>query len=355
MKISGKVRQIIGHYRGVTDTDLIIFFRQLSVLFSTGIPILKICDLLESSQQNPKLRSIIFTIKQNLTVGQPLSESIKSFDIFDPICHQLISVGEHTGKLNHLFAAITTYLEKKQSWKRKIKEALFYPSILLFVACTMTFGLLLFVVPKFADLFTELNSTLPLITRFIFALSSFLQSMLWPTMLTLAGGIFFFRRQLSRHKTYLLQQILVIPPLNHYSQLLAITRFMRYLALTLDAGVPILDAITLSTCHMTSHRLKSFSIELCHFIQAGHPLHAAIGHSHLFPVFVLQMIKTGEESGKLVFLLNKASDLLEDDLNVQFSQLSQLLEPLIMLILGVLIGGLMTGMYLPIFKLGSTI
>lgn len=339
----------------LTDADMLAFFRQFSALFSAGIAILKICELLERNQINPTMRHIIYHIKQHLVVGQSFAACIKTVSAFDPLIYQLIQIGEQTGKLDSLLKTIINYIENKLFWKRKIKQALFYPVVIFTLAIILTLGILVFVIPKFADLFSELNTSLPFMTRCIFYISASLKKvMIFLSLLALISTLVLYKKY-THYKIYLWYRILKLPIVRHYYHLFTITQFTRYLAITLGAGIPILDAITLSGSHLPEQGYHELSFQLCQRIQVGQPLSSGMLDSHFFPPFVIQMVKSGEDSGKLIFMLEKVSHVLEEDLTLAFNRLSQLLEPLIMLVLGVLIGGIMVGMYLPIFQLGSTL
>lgn len=336
--------------------NLSLFLRQLATLMSSGIPIVKSFNLLESSQEHPTLRLLIHTIKRDLLSGKSLFEIVSHSPFFDKLTCQLIGIGEFTGKLEEMLSRIADYHEKKQALQKKIKQILLYPCIVMVVAMGVTLSMLIFIIPRFAELFQDTQANLPRITQWIFALSNFLNQHLFSFCIVIFFiTLFFFSRFSTFFKLLLLARIKQFPYIKTWMRKISLARFSRNLAISFGAGIPINDALKLSMDSSIHTEFSKIISQVGQSVNAGFQLHQAMESSNFFPAFMIQMVKIGEESGMLDFMLKKIAESMEAEIDQLITQLSQLLEPLIMIILGVLIGGLIIGMYLPIFKLGNTL
>ena len=339
----------------ITPLDITLFIRQFAIFFSAGVPLSESLYALESSSSKPTLRAMIHSIRKNILSGKNLSEALQQQKrYFDALTIQLIRLGEQTGTLDTILLSIATYYESRILLTQKIRQALFYPTIILVTSFLMLVILFIFVIPRFAELFADMQDKLPLITRLIFSLSDFLNndgliglSILTPCIILLS---------LTRQVKSACKKILFsIPSLHQCQQKILLARFARQLAICFKSGIPLSDALQL-TIHPTTQPDFARTIYLIrNQLNAGQPLHAAMRAYPYFPALMVQMIKTGEDTGKLDDMLDKIAQHYESDTDHFIARLQQLLEPLIMLVLGVLIGGLVIGMYLPIFKLGSTL
>lgn len=350
-----QIKSIINKLKpGITQLDIIIFIRQLATLFSAGIPILKCWEILEKSQNKKDFRVLIYTIKQEITAGKFLHVCLRKYpQYFNELSCHLIQIGENTGKLNIMLMTLANHLEKQEAFKNKIKQILFYPCLITSTGIIITLSMFIFIIPRFAELFHDTSHQLPMLTIFIFYLSTLLRQHF--LILTLIfSSLLAMALHLKNH--FPLQKWLhFIPPLQHVMQKVILIRFSRNLSITLSSGIPITKALALTKnqCHYTS--FASILDQLHNKISSGLRLHQVMETISFFPLLLTQMVKIGEESGMLVQMLEKSADILETDVNRSINRFSQLLEPLIMGILGALIGGLVIGMYLPIFKLGSTL
>lgn len=333
----------------INHIELTLFFRQFATLITANIPIMQCCDILESSQEKRGMRLLIQHIKRGLFAGKTLSFTLsqqsRHFNEF--IC-QLVRIGEQTGKLDVMLLTIADHLEKNLALLRKIKQALFYPTIILLTGIALVICMFIFVIPLFAELFQQSNAPLPPLTSAIFYLSAH-AILFFSSVLIIVSCVV----GLVKYKVNVVIQ--KIPLLSKCQEKILLARFTRNLAITFDAGIPIIDALrlTANTCQQ-----RHFIIVIHHVItniHTGIQLHRALAAHTLFPALMIQMIKVGEQSGTLVHMLEKITDFFEADIELLFARLTQLLEPLIMLVLGALIGGLVVGMYLPIFRLGSTL
>lgn len=340
----------------ITSVDIMIFFRQFSTLFSAGIPIIQCCDILENAQEKIAMRHLIYYLKRNMESGLSFSNGLKCHqDYFDHLSCQLIHIGEQSGTLDKILLMITELKEKNFASKAKIKKALFYPAIIFTMAIFITFGMLIFIVPRFAEIFQNLDSPLPALTQWIFYISEPLQNhlgLICIFLFLLIGFLFHKKERLAPKLQMYLPRFPIIK--NGMTKIFQ-ARFLRNLSITLAAGIPITDALKLSSGTINNREFSQTILTLRNKIIAGNQLHQAMLNAAYFSSLVIQMIKIGEESGKLESMLTKIAGFLEEEIDQWINRLGELAEPLIMLILGVLIGGLVIGMYLPIFKLGTAI
>lgn len=336
-------------------TDIAMFFRQLAILIGAGISIIQSCELLEKSHQKKSIRIMIYSIKKEILSGRSFSYSLSlQSNYFNAITCQLIQIGEQTGKLDLMLFNIANHYEKSLFIKRQIKQALFYPSLLLIVALVITFSIFIFVIPKFSELFNETQQRLPMLTFWIFQIALFLQKR---AVQFIIGMIFLMimlfqigNQQMIKWKNYREK----IPVIKSFIQKIVLITFSRNLALMLNAGMPLLVALKLSV-NPESSLFAITILSLRKKISTGLELHQAMADYSYFPPLMTQMIKIGEQSGKLDYMLEKIADMFENEVESLIKLFSQLLEPLIMLVLGVLIGGLTLTIYLPVFRLGMTL
>lgn len=340
----------------MSATDIMLLMRQFATLLSAGVPAIRSLDIIESSQHHLGLSSLLHQLKRDMLAGKSLHAGFnRHHDYFNPLICHLIKIGEETGQLDNCLLRIADYLEKRQSLKKQIQRALFYPALTAIIAILITTGMLLFVIPRFAELFQTSSVALPWWTRCIFALSSFACHqgiyLILCLIISVIAGIYFLPTARQSHTWHtLLAHLPITKTVLHQKSL---TSFTRSLALSFAAGITLPDAIGL--CLSSASPLTPTLYQLQTSILAGLPLHKSMQPLASFPAYMIQMIKVGEESGKLDTMLLHIADKMEADLAHYLNQLSQLLEPLIMLTLGVVIGGLVIGMYLPIFKLGSAL
>lgn len=323
------------------------FLRQFATLIAAGIPINEALHTLAATTTHPALKSLITDIQTNLQKGLYLSQAMKRFPKqFDSITLSLIRLAEQTGTLDSTLLSLANTLEQQLETRRKIQQALFYPAIITCTSIVMLLIMLLYIIPHFQELFVEHEQQLPLLTRMIFRTADIAYYATIPFFSMLILSIIIIKRS---------NMSIRLPLLHTYQHNLILTRFARHLALCLKSGLPLIHALTLV---IQPDKYPDFAYYIYHLrrqLHAGQTLYQAMQRHNYFPPLMLQMVKTGEETGKLDQMLDKIADLYENDTNHRLKQLGQLLEPLIMVILGVLIGGLVIGMYLPVFKLGSTL
>lgn len=342
----------------ISSLDVAIFFRQLATLITANIPIVQSCEILSRNQEKFQLKKLILSLKQEIESGKNLTKALQKFPrYFDDITCQLVHAGEKSGTLETMLKRIAQYKEKSIRLKKQILQALFYPTIIFIVAIIVSIMLLTLVVPRFADLFNTMHGHLPTFTLYIIALSNFMRSYAYLGILPLLAVIllsYFFKNSI-RMKNKIDHLLLCTPFLGNLLKKIILARFSRNLATTFAAGVPITDALHIIAKISGNSIFTQAIMTLQKNVNSGQQLHLAMQQNPLFPAMPIQMIKIGEETGSLEHMLEKIAEWYEADIDHFIANLSQLLEPLIMIILGVLIGGLVIAMYLPIFKLGTVL
>lgn len=342
----------------IHQSDIVLFFRQFSTLLAAGIPIIQICEVLEKNQDKTSLRLLIYSIKRELLSGKTLFFALSKLNHhFDEMIIELIMIGEQTGKLEKISMMIAAYLEKKLTFQRKLKEALFYPALISCCALVMIILMFIFVVPRFEELFGESKEKLPFFTLWIFYSAEKIRQYIhiFLIMILLVCIIFIKSSLRSFFTARFLQFISVFPFINFYYKKILLARFARNLALTFSAGIPIMNSLQMLANHSGGVLFSQVITNLKQKIKSGFSLNESMQELDFFPTLMLQMVKIGEESGSLELMLEKTADFFEMEIEQFLHRTSKLLEPLIILVLGVLIGGLVIGMYLPIFKLGSVL
>jgi type IV pilus assembly protein PilC len=343
----------------IVPRDIAIFSRQLATMMSSGVPLVQAFEIIGRGHDNPRMQELLLTIKNDVESGNPLAESLAKHPLqFDELFCNLVRAGEHAGILETLLHKIATYKEKTEAIKAKIKKALFYPTAVIVVAGIVTAILLIFVVPQFEELFTGFGASLPAFTQMVINLSRFMQDWWFIVLLGIIGIIYGFihlKRRSVKFGHLLDKMALKTPIVGVILNKAAIARFSRTLSTMFAAGVPLVEAMD-SVAGATGNIVYSDAIlRIRDEVSTGRQLNAAMKDAALFPNMVVQMVAIGEESGALDDMLAKVADFYEDEVDNAVDSLSSLLEPLIMAILGVLVGGLVIAMYLPIFKLGAVV
>lgn len=354
--IKNKIKMILTFNKNISSLELTLFFRQLAALISSGIPIVQGLDILRKSQSNHALQQLLRNIKIDLEAGNALSHCLAKFPkIFDVLTCHLIQTGEQSGTLALALDRIALHKEKLLSIKNKIKQALFYPIIVMIVALAVSLTMLTVVIPRFAELFQSMHSTLPAFTLAIIHLSEFIRSYYWLSLFPIMAVLLltYYLQHSSVFKIKFERGILLLPYFGTLYMKIILSRFCRTLATTFSAGVPINDCLYTIAYANGSNLYGQTILKLRMQITKGQQLHQAMQREPLFPYLLVEMVRVGEESGTLAKMLEKIANIYEADIDHWVTICGHLLEPLIMGILGVLIGGLVIAMYLPIFKLGT--
>ena len=343
----------------VSNEDIAIFARQLATMMSAGIPMVQAFEIIGNGHEKPAMQKLVLDIKANIEGGSTLAESLSKFPLFfDDLFVNLVEAGEQAGALESLLDKIATYKEKTEALKKKIKKALFYPAAVLVVAVIVSLILLIFVIPQFEDLFKGFGADLPAFTQMVVNLSRFVQSQGWWMALLIGGGFYTFFYFLKRSKKMQLASdriLLKFPIVGPILVKAAIARFARTLATMFAAGVPLVEAMQ-SVAGATGNIVYEEAVlRMKDEVATGQRLQRAMENTGLFPNMVVQMIAVGEESGSLDTMSGKVAEFYEAEVDNAVDSMSSLLEPLIMAVLGVLVGGMVIAMYLPIFKLGQVV
>jgi len=360
IKIKKKPKPLFsGRKKKITSKDICVFSRQLATMLSAGVPLVQAFDIVGRGHENPSMQDLLMTIKADVEGGSPLAESLAKHPIyFDELFCNLVHAGEQAGVLETLLHKIADYKEKTESLKGKIKKALTYPTAVIIVACIVTAILLIFVVPQFEELFKGFGADLPAFTQMVVAMSRFLQSSWYVILgvLVVTGFVLAKLKQRSPGFNHGIDRlILKIPVIGEIMRKAAIARFARTLSTMSTAGVPLVEALQ-SVSGATGNIVYGNAVmQMRDEVATGHQLQLAMRQTSLFPNMVIQMVAIGEESGAIDSMLAKVADFFEEEVDNAVDSLSSLLEPMIMAFLGVVVGGLVIAMYLPIFKLGSVV
>jgi len=348
-----------GGGKPIKPADIAVFTRQLATMMKAGVPLVQSFDIVSEGAEKPKMRALINGIRNDVAAGTGLAPSLAKYPRhFDDLFCSLVASGEDSGTLEVMLDRVATYKEKTEQLKAKIRKALTYPTAVVVVAIVVTGILLVKVVPQFAETFRSFGSDLPAFTLFVLNISHFVQDWWFVIALGIAAAVFAFREAKLRSVAFaefLDRTILRLPVFGMIVHDSVIARFSRTLATTFAAGVPLVDALE-STAGAAGNSVYAKAIrQIRDDVTTGTTLYMATKSTGLFPTMLLQMMSIGEESGSLDDMLDKVATHYEEAVDNAVDSLSSLMEPMIMAVLGVLVGGLMVAMYLPIFMLGSVI
>ena len=343
----------------VNAMDIAVFSRQLATMLAAGIPLVQGFEIVGAGHEKPSMQKLILDIKSDIEAGTSLHEALAKHPLyFDDLYVNLVEAGEQAGALEGLLDKIASYKEKTEAIKKKVKKALFYPAAVLAVAVVVTIILLIFVIPQFEALFKGFGADLPAFTQMVINLSRFVQSDGIYIAAVIAGAVwvfFYFKKRSKRMREFLDRMSLKMPVIGPILNKAAIARFARTLSTMFAAGVPLVEALE-SVAGATGNIVYENAVmRMRDEVATGQRLQRAMETTELFPNMVVQMIAVGEESGSLDTMAAKVATFYEAEVDNAVDAMSSLLEPLIMVILGVLVGGLVIAMYLPIFKLGSVV
>jgi type IV pilus assembly protein PilC len=345
--------------RAIKQKDIAVFTRQLATMMKAGVPLLQAFDIVGRGSTNPRLTKLLTEIRTDVETGTSLSTAFRKHPLyFDALYCNLVEAGEAAGILEELLERLALYQEKMVALKNKIRSALIYPVAVLVVAFVVMAVIMIFVIPSFKDVFTSFGADLPAPTLFVIGMSEVFVKYWWAIFGFLFGGSYFFfqswKRSEKMQKT-MDRLLLKVPVFGDLVNKSAIARWTRTLATMFAAGVPLVEALDSVGGASGNAVFAEATEQIQKDVSTGTALTAAMGMTGVFPSMVLQMAAIGEESGSLDHMLGKAADFYEDEVDEMVKGLSSLMEPFIIVILGVLIGGIVVSMYLPIFKLGSVV
>jgi len=345
--------------KAIKARDIAVFSRQIAVMMAAGVPMVQGIDIMATGSSNVRMKNMLNDVKANIEGGASLHEAMGKYPVqFDELYRNLVKAGESAGVLDTVLDTVATYKENIETIKGKIKKAMFYPAIVFAVAIIVSAILLIFVVPQFETVFKGFGAELPAFTQMIINASRFLTSYWWFVLLWIGGivfGLIFAYKRSPRFAHFLARAVLKLPVVGLILQQSAIARFARTLGVTFAAGVPLVEALD-SVAGATGSPVYNDAVKrIRDDVAVGHQLQLAMRQTNIFPNMVVQMVAIGEESGALDKMLFKVAEFYEQEVSNAVDALSSLLEPFIMVIIGTIVGGLVIGMYLPIFKLGAVV
>ncbi|MEQ1836497.1 MAG: type II secretion system F family protein [Candidatus Nitrotoga sp.] len=348
-----------GGGKRITQKDLTLFTRQLAVMMKSGVPLLQSFDIVGKGHHNPSVARLLNDIKTDVETGSSLEQAFRKFPLyFDDLFCNLIGAGEHAGILDSLLDRLATYQEKTLAIKNKIKGALMYPVSIIAIAFIITAVIMIFVIPAFKQLFSSFGADLPAPTLIMMSISDFFVAYWWAIFSILGGGLyafFYFWKRSKKMQDVIDRIMLKLPIFGNVIRKASIARWTRTLATMFAAGVPLVEA--LNSVAGASGNVVYFDATkiIQREVSQGGTLTAAMQDVGVFPSMVLQMVAIGEEAGSLDGMLNKVADFFEAEVDDAVAALASLMEPIIMVVLGTLIGGMVVAMYLPIFKMGQAV
>jgi len=345
--------------KSVTTKDMVIFSRQFATLINSGLPILQALEVMSEQTENPRLKRVLYQIKNDVETGASLYDAMaKHRGVFDDLYLNMVQAGEVGGILDEVLLKLSIYMEKAAKLRRKIKGAMMYPAIVLTVAVVVVAIILIFVIPTFQEMFKDMPGGLPLPTQIVINLSNFIRS----NFLYIAGFLFllFITLRLIYKKTekgrlFFDQFFLNLPILGDLMRKGAVAKFSRTLSTMLNSGVPILEALDIVAKTSGNKVIEKSVYKARKSIAEGHTIAEPLDETGVFPPMVIHMISVGEATGSLDQMLAKIADFYDDEVDAAVEALTSALEPIMIVFLGVVIGGLLVSMYLPIFKMGETI
>ncbi|MBU6271793.1 MAG: type II secretion system F family protein [Betaproteobacteria bacterium] len=345
--------------RKVTEKDITLFTRQLATMMRAGVPLLQAFDIVAKGTENGSVARLFTEIKSDVETGTALSEAFRRYPLyFDDLFCNLVGAGEQAGILDDLLERLAVYKEKMQALKGKIKSALFYPTAVMGVAAIVVTIIMLFVIPAFKSVFEGFGASLPAPTLMVIAMSDIVVAYWWLIFGLLFAGIYFLLQAWRRSAAVQVavdRGLLRLPILGEVIRKASIARWLRTLSTMFAAGVPLVEALDSVGGASGNHVYLTATRRIQGEVSTGTSLTVAMQNANVFPNMVMQMASIGEESGSLDDMLGKAADIYEREVDEAVASLSSLLEPIIMAFLGVVIGGLVVAMYLPIFKMGQVV
>lgn len=358
-KVKKKSKPLFGGSKKITPFDIAMLTRQLATMMKAGVPLVQSFDIVADGQENKGLQELVLAIRNDIASGTSFANALKKHPRhFNDLYCNLVESGEKAGALEQMLDRIATYLEKTELLKKKVKKAMTYPAAVVVVAIVVTAILLIKVVPQFEALFTGFGAELPVFTQMVVNLSEWMQKWWFVFLISIVAAIFLFREAKFRSRSFsdaVDKYVLKIPVMGEVLDKSAVARFGRVLSTTFAAGVPLVDALE-SVANATGNAVyRKGILQIKDEVSSGTQLQTAMRQADIFPVMAIQLTAIGEESGNLDEMLSKVADHYEAVVDDLVDNLSSLMEPLIMSVLGVLVGGLIIAMYLPIFQMGKVV
>ena len=358
-KVKKKPKPLFGGSKKITPFEIAMFTRQMATMMKAGVPLVQSFDIVTDGLENQGLRELVSAVRNDIASGTSFANALRRHPKhFDDLYCNLVDSGEKAGALETMLARIATYLEKTEILKKKVKKAMTYPAAIVVVAIIVTAILLVKVVPQFQSLFDGFGAELPVFTQFIVAISDWMQKWWFIVLLGIIGFIYLFKEAIRRSQRFsdiIDKYVLKLPVVGEILDKSAVAKFGRVLSTTFAAGVPLVDALE-SVAGATGNAVyRDAVMKIRDDVSSGTQLQASMKTTGVFPVMAVQLTSIGEESGSLDEMLEKVADHYESVVDDMVDNLTALMEPMIMVVLGVLVGGLIIGMYLPIFQMGQVV
>lgn len=360
-KVKKKPKALFGMDGGkkIAPADIAVFTRQVSTMLLAGVALVQTLEMIAMGTENKKMQKLITDLNSKVQAGVPFSETLREYPLlFDDLYCDLVESGEQSGALDTIFDRVATYKEKAEALKSKIKKAMTYPIAVLAIAGIVTSILLIFVVPQFQEIFAGFGAELPAFTLFVVGLSEMMQAYWWMVVIGMGIGGYLFvqtHRKSPKFRDQVDAALLKFPVIGMILNKAAVARFARTLSTTFAAGVPLIEALESAAGASGNAVYRVAILEVRSEVSAGNQMNAAMKATAIFPPMVTQMVAIGEESGALDSMLDKVANIYEGEVDDAVDGLTALIEPMIMAFLGVVIGGLIISMYLPIFDMGKII
>ncbi|MFS2159894.1 type II secretion system F family protein [Pseudomonas sp. Pseusp122] len=359
LKVRKKPVSLFSKGKKIKPLDIAFFARQMATMMKAGVPLLQSFDIIGEGAENPNMRKMVDDIKQHVASGNSFASALRSKpEYFDDLFCNLVDAGEQSGALESLLDRVATYKEKTEALKAKIKKAMTYPIAVMVVAFIVTGILLIKVVPQFQTVFASFGAELPAFTLMVVGLSQYVQDYWLMILIALVGAFFLFKRaykQSEAFRDWLDRNLLKVPVIGPLIYKSSVARYARTLATTFAAGVPLVEALD-SVAGATGNVIFRNAVhKVKQDVSTGMQLNFSMRSVGVFPSLAIQMTAIGEESGALDSMLDKVATYYEDEVDNMVDSLTSLMEPMIMAVLGVIVGGLVIAMYLPIFKLGNVV
>ena len=343
----------------IKPKDIALFTRQLATMMKAGVPLLQSFDIVGRGNTNPSVTKLLNDIRSDVETGTSLSSAFRKFPLyFNSLYCNLVEAGEAAGILESLLDRLATYMEKTENIKSKIKSALMYPTSVVVVALIVVTIIMIFVIPAFKEVFTSFGADLPAPTLIVMGISDYFVQYWWLIFGILGGGIYFFMQAWKRNERvqqFMDRTMLKLPIFGALIEKSCVARWTRTLSTMFAAGVPLVEALDSVGGASGNYLYQSATERIQQEVSTGTSLTTAMTNANIFPSMVLQMCAIGEESGSIDHMLGKAADFYEEEVDDMVAGLSSLMEPIIIVFLGTLIGGIVVSMYLPIFKLGQVV
>jgi len=343
---------------GVKIKDLAIFTRQFATMINAGLPLVQCLDILSQQTENVAFRGVITNVMNDVESGSTLAEGMRRHPkVFDKLFTNMVQAGEAGGVLDDILLRLATYIEKAEALRRKVKSAMTYPLVVFFVAISATIFMLVFIIPTFAKIFLEFGGELPLPTKIVLGLSHFLRDAWYLLIGGVAATIFAYRRYAATEngRRRVDRTLLNIPVFGDVLRKGSIARFTRTLGTLISSGVPILDGLEITAQTSGNKVIEEAIMATRGSIREGETIAAPLKESKVFPPMVVQMIGIGEETGALDEMLNKIAAFYDDEVNTAVDTLTSIIEPIMIVVMGLVVGGMVVAMYLPMFKLVSVV